>query len=131
MSCEIVVSIQDRPGTLAQLAETLGRAGVDIRTAAVTTRSGKGQVHVVVDDPDTALKALREAKAKVQECREVLLVSLDDEPGALASYARQLADAGVNIRSLYMAGERPGEKHLIIGVDDVAGARRAVGGQPA
>jgi len=53
------------------------------------------------------------------------VVSLDDRPGEPGRYARRLSDAGINIAAFYMAGERAGEKELIVAVDDVASARRA------
>jgi hypothetical protein len=42
---------------------------------------------------------LKECGCKIITVREVLSVSLDDQPGELGRYARRLADAGVNILS--------------------------------
>src|SRR2546428_736834 len=73
----------------------------------------------------SALATLKVAGWTVRTTREVLVVSLDDRPGELGRYARRLSDAGINIAAFYMAGERAGEKELIVAVDDVASARRA------
>lgn len=54
-----------------------------------------------------------------------IIVETDDRPGELGNYARRLADAGVSITALYTAGERAGDKELIVAVDDLAAARRA------
>jgi hypothetical protein len=122
---EIVIETDDRPGIVAEIGELLGAARLNIRAAAAFADAGRGYLHFVVDDSDRALAALRVAGWKVVASREVLVVSLDDRPGELGRYARRLADAGVNISALYMAGERGGEKELIVAVDDLASARRA------
>jgi hypothetical protein len=51
-------------------------------------------------------------------------VTLDDEPGALGRYCRQLADASVNLEAVYLAGERGGAKELVLAVSDLPAARR-------
>ena len=122
---EIVVETDDRPGIIADIGEVFGQARVNIRAAAAFAHGGHGYLHFVVDDSDRALAILKVGGWKVRTTREVLVVSLDDRPGELGRYARRLADAGINIAALYMAGERAGEKELIVAVDDVASARRA------
>ncbi len=51
-------------------------------------------------------------------------VSLDDRPGELGRFARRLADSGINITSLYIAGGRSGDKEIVVAVDDLHKARR-------
>jgi hypothetical protein len=59
-------------------------------------------------------------RGRSRRSREVLSVSLDDQPGELGRYARRLADAGVNILSFYTGGSSEGDKELIIAVDKIA-----------
>jgi len=122
---EIVVETKDRPGVIAEIGEVFGNARVNIKAAAAFAHRGMGYLHFVVDNADRALAALKVGGWKVSQAREVLVVSLDDEPGELGRYARRLADAGVSITALYTLGERAGEKELIVAVDDLAAARRA------
>ncbi|HEV8536162.1 MAG TPA: ACT domain-containing protein [Candidatus Limnocylindria bacterium] len=124
MPTEIVVQTDDRPGVIADLGELFGQAGVNIKAAAAFAHDGRAYLHFVVDNADRALAALRVGGWKVQASREVLAVTLDDRPGELGRYARSLAEAGVNITALYTAGERAGDKELIVAVDDLAAARR-------
>ncbi|MGH2706374.1 MAG: ACT domain-containing protein [Actinomycetota bacterium] len=123
MPTEIVVETEDRAGVIADLGELFGDIGVNIAAAAAFTREGRGFLHFVVDDADHALAALHRDGWKVLEAREVLAVSLDDRPGELGRFARRLAKAGVNIRALYTAGQRAGDKELIVAVDDLGSAR--------
>jgi hypothetical protein len=117
MPTEIVVEGEDRPGTLAEIGETLGTVGVNLIAAAAFVQGGRGFIHVVVDDPDKALGALHDGHWEVLRVTEVLTVSLDDQPGELGRFARQLADRGINILSLYLAGSQRGEKELVVVVD--------------
>jgi len=121
---EIVVETEDRPGIIAEIGELFGQARVNIKAAAAFSENGRGHLHFVVDNADRALAALKVGGWNVTENQEVLAVSVDDEPGALGRYARRLAAAGVNITALYAAGDRAGDKELIVAVDDLAAARR-------
>ena len=123
MPTEIVIEAEDRPGMMASLGELLGEAGVNITAAAVFTHDGRGFLHFVVQEADRALSALREACWQVVGVQEVLSVSLDDRPGELGRFARRLADAGINITSLYISGGRAGDKEMVVAVDDLRKAR--------
>ena len=120
---EIILQVEDKPGTLASIGEVLGDASVNILAAAVFTRGGKGVVHLVVDEAGPAESALKGAGVDVSEVRDVYSVTLEDRPGELGRWARSLADAGVNISTLYVGGERAGEKELIVAVDDTPKGR--------
>ena len=121
---EIVVEVEDRPGMLASIGEVLGGADVNIVAAAVFTQGGLGIIHLVVDDASGALRALGDARVDVRDVKDVYSVTLEDRPGELGRYARSLSDAGVNIATLYVAGERGGEKELIVSVDNSRTPRR-------
>src|SRR2546428_13777616 len=129
MPTEIVVETEDRPGVIAEIGELFGQARVNIKAAAAFSENGRGHLHFVVDNADRALAALKVGGWNVTEKQEVLAVSVDDEPGALGRYARRLAAAGVNITALYAAGDRAGDKELIVAVDDLAAGRCIVGGE--
>lgn len=110
----------DRPGVAADIGQVLGSAGVNIEGAFGSGRYG--EVHVLVEDAETARPALEDAGYEVAEEREVLVVQLEDRPGAWGEAARKLADAGVNIDWHYLAtGTR-----MVVAVDDLSRARNAV-----
>lgn len=123
MPTEIVIEAEDRPGMMASLGELLGACGVNIEAAAAFTQNGRGFLHFLVDRAERALGPLGEAGWQVVRAQEVLTVSLDDRPGELGRFARKLADAGINITSLYIAGGRGGDKELVVAVDDMPRAR--------
>lgn len=123
MATEITVQTEDRPGILAAIGQRFGDAGVNIRAAAAFTQSGKGIFHFVVDDTEAALKIIEAEGHKVLGVSEVLAVSLDDAPGELGSFARKLADAGVNIGSFYTGSSSAGDVEVYLSVDKYEVAR--------
>jgi hypothetical protein len=54
--------------------------------------------------------------------REVLMLDIEDTPGALGKITRSIAEAGVNINLLYLAADQK----LVLGVDDLEKARAAI-----
>lgn len=123
---ELRVSMEDRPGALAKLADALAKAGVNIETISAATSGGAGDIHILVEDTSAARKALEGAGIKVTGEREMLFVDLEDKPGSLAATARKLAGQQVNIDAIYIVGGAGGKKQLAIGTADVAKARSAV-----
>jgi hypothetical protein len=125
MLTEVVVELEDRVGALADLGELLGGHGVDIRALAVlSVAEGRALAHLVVEPADVAVRVLREHDVVPQRVREVLSVTLEDEPGALGRYCRKLADASINLEAVYLAGERNGAKLLVLAVSDLQAARQ-------
>lgn len=125
MLTEVVVELEDRIGALADLGGLLGGQGVNISTLAVVRMNeGKALAHMVLEPADVAVRALREHGVVPERVREVLSVTLEDEPGALGRYCRLLADASINLEAVYLAGERNGAKVLVLAVNDLQAARQ-------
>ena len=119
---DLVLIPDDQPGILARVGEACGAAGVNIAGVSAMTGEGKGIVHVLVDDGDRALTTLTEAGLNVLASRDVLVLDLPDQPGAMGTVCRQLSDAGVNVQQAYIAnGSR-----LVVLVDDLERAQQAV-----
>ncbi len=121
---EIIVTVDDRPGVLAEIGELLGTNGVNIETLSASTHNGRGVVHLVVDDGEEAGEILAEQGFKVEGAHPVMTVTLDDRPGELGRYCRRLAQAGITISAAYVAKRGGGETEMIFAVDNPAVARR-------
>jgi hypothetical protein len=122
---EIIVTVDDRPGVLAEIGEVLGRAKVNIETLTATTFNGVGVIHLVVDDGEEAGQKLRASGFKVEATRPVLVATLDDQPGELGRYCRKLAEGGITISAAYVARRGSGETEMIFAVDDIEAAKKA------
>lgn len=123
---ELRVTMADRPGSLAKLAETLGKAGVNIEAISAATAGGSGDIRILVADTAAARKALEGAGITVGGEREMTFVDLEDRPGSLAATAKKLADQDINVDAVYVVGGAGGKKQLAIGSADAAKARSAV-----
>jgi hypothetical protein len=121
---EVIVSIEDRPGVLADIGELLGATGVNIETFAATTHDDRAVVHLIVDDGEDAGEVLKSNGFKLEGVRSVLAITLDDQPGELGSYCRKLAKAGVGISAAYVARRGGGESEVIFAVDELDVAER-------
>jgi hypothetical protein len=93
---DLTITLQDRPGTLADLGEATGKAGINIEGVCVTTGGGSAEVHVLVDDAAAAREALGSAGIAVAGESDVLVIDVEDRPGTLGEVARKLADAGLD-----------------------------------
>ncbi|HEY0263471.1 MAG TPA: OsmC family protein [Granulicella sp.] len=99
---DLSITLENRPGALAEMGEALGRAGVSIEGGGAWVVDGRGVAHFLFHDGEAARRALEAAGITVLEVREVLSQRLNqDEPGQLGKLTRRMADAGVNIDSLY------------------------------
>ena len=119
MGRDITVKLgDDRPGALAALVQALSRSGVNIDGIAEVD----GIVHVLARDPSAARAALRAGGYTVEGEVEVVVLPMPDRPGELSMVMQRLAEAGVNLRFVYLAtGTR-----VVIGADDITRARAAL-----
>ena len=125
MPKDLMVILVNRPGTLADAAEALGRAGVNIEGGCGFPAGGEGVLHVLVEDAAGARRAIEQAGLEVREERDVVVLDpLPDQPGTLGAALRRIADAGVNVDLLYSAADG----RVVLGGADLAGLRRAAGG---
>jgi hypothetical protein len=117
---DLEIALENCPGALADLGETLGRAGVSIEGGGVFLVGEVGVAHFLFADSAAAARALESAGLRVIHEREVVVQRLrQGEPGQLGKIARRMADAGVNIEVMYSDHDH----QLILVVDDVARGR--------
>jgi len=122
MATDLTVVVANRPGTLADLGEALGNAGVNIEGMCGFPCEGEGVVHVLVEDAAAARMALEQSGHEVRAERPVLVVSIEDRPGELGKMARRIANEGVNLDLVYLATNT----QLVIGADDLDKASAAI-----
>jgi hypothetical protein len=120
---EFTVILEDKPGTLARLGIVLGDAMVNIEAIHGTSRENSSIVQFVPNDQGKATRALNGAGI-AHSTREVLIVKALDEPGTLGDVALVIAQAGINIDSVYVTTRG----HVVLGVDDLVGATQVAGG---
>jgi len=122
MAKDLTVILEHRPGTLADMGEVLGKAGINIEGCCGFPSERKGVLHILVEDVAAARRELQQAGLEVRGEREVLVLEVEDRPGVLGDVTRRIAKAGVNIDLIYLAANT----RLVIGADDLDKARAAV-----
>ena len=123
---QFVVQLPDQPGALAQLLEALAARGLDLRSVSAGAVASRGTAVLVLNDAEIARGVLLAGRYTFVE-GEVLVTSVPDQPGAVASLARRLADAGVNLQGLAILGWHQGKAELALSVDHPDVARRVLG----
>ena len=118
MATEFSVTLEDRPGALADLTEALAKSAVNIMAIHASPCAGEGVAQFITSDPDATIEALRDMDFGYTT-QEVLMVTLAHEPGALAKLARALANAAININAVYMTNDR----QIVLDVDNIRKAQ--------
>ncbi len=122
MATDLTVILENRPGSLADMGEALGKAGVNIDGLCGFPSEGKGLIHILVEDAAAARRALEGAGLEVHGERQVLVLDIEDRPGETGRVCRRIANAGVNVDLIYEATKT----RIVIGADDLGKARAAL-----
>jgi hypothetical protein len=119
------ITVADRPGLLGEIASALGAKGINVRGVQGFVEGGQGVVCLVVDKLTAATKVLLQRGLRPQE-EEVIELQMTNEPGALGEVAKQLGDAGVNIKYVFVGAGGGRKATVFLAVSDVARALRAL-----
>jgi len=110
---QLVISGLSRPGVLAQVAQVLGEATVNIKAFSAPEVTGPGKLRLLVADLKGARATLKAAKIKFTE-ETALLLSLENKPGALKEVADLLTKARINIKCGYCTPSREGKRAIVV-----------------
>ena len=97
------VSIDDKPGALAEKLDALAQAGADLEFV-IARRShetpGKGVAFVTPVKGPQQISAAQKAGFEKTESLHGIRVATGNKPGYAAELTAKLADAGINLRGL-------------------------------
>jgi len=120
---QVSAFLENRPGRLLFLLNVLAEAGVNLVAHNIVDASDFGIIHLIVDDPQKAVQAIRGAGLTCSTT-SVIETTVPDEPGAfVARVLRPLANAEVNIEYSY-AYSCSGAARIVLKVDDTDRAER-------
>jgi len=97
---ELFVKAPAHVGLLAEVAEALAAAGVDIRALGAYEKDGMGEFMMLTGDNTTAEKILVDMGATVER-NEVVVFSLEQRAGELQHMTKVLADARIDVHWIY------------------------------
>ncbi len=110
---QLAIFLDNRPGTLARVAEALAEAKVNIYAITTSDTVDHSVIRLVVSDYRKALHLFEQHGTLVVE-DDVIMVDRTNRPGELAEVAQKLADAKVNIEYCYSATPPDVKKGLLI-----------------
>jgi len=117
--CKAVVS--DKVGRLAEVADAIKGAGVNILAMCAWVQEGQGHIRVVGSDPEACCKALSKI-VDTCEWEEVVCVDVANEVGALTAVARKLAEANIQVDMAYATCANADEAMIVLRTSDNAKA---------
>ncbi len=115
---QISVFVENRPGRLADITAVLAKNSIDIRALSVADTSDYGILRLIVNDPKSAVEALR-SEGMTASATQVLGIIIPDEPGGLARAIKVLSDAQISVEYAYaFITPSVGNAYVIIRVED-------------
>ena len=113
IALQLSVFLENKPGTLAAVCETLAEHKVNIYALSISDTTDHSVIRMVLSDPQKALHILGERGVLVVE-NKVLLIENSNQPGTLAGIAETLAEAKINIEYAYLATSPASETGLAV-----------------
>ena len=114
MAQDFTIMLPNRPGVLANLSTTLGKAGINIEGISGTQYHDKVVLHMLFEQAEEAQALLYKKKFTILAVRDVIVLDIKDKPGELGKIAQKMANAEVNIDFVYLATNN----RIVLGVDD-------------
>src|SRR5512143_2360009 len=110
---QLAIFLDNRPGTLARLADALAEAKINIYAISTSDTVDHSVIRLVVSDYRKALHVFEEHGTLVVE-DDVLMVEGTNKPGELARLAHKFADAKINIEYCYCATPPQAKQGLMV-----------------
>ncbi|HPQ43094.1 MAG TPA: ACT domain-containing protein [Syntrophales bacterium] len=110
---QISVFLENKPGGLEHVTRVLTDSNINIRALSLADTSDFGILRLILNDIDTAEKALQ-GEGFTMRRSHVVAVEIPDRPGGMHSISKILAEHNINVEYAYAFVERSGENAIII-----------------
>lgn len=110
---QLSVFLENRPGHLSRVCETLAKAGINIVTMTLADTSEYGILRMIVRDWQRAGEVLDAAGFTVNRT-DVLAIKVADEPGGLEKVLKVIEADGLSIEYMYAFACSEGDHALIV-----------------
>ncbi len=123
---QIMFTVSDKVGLLANFSGVLAEAGVNIVALSAYASGKKATFMMVVDNHRKAANVLKKNGVKKIEYTDVLLVRMQNRPGALRKVADKLAEKKINLKFAYATASGKGAVVCVLGVSSIKKAEKAL-----
>lgn len=119
-----IVEGPNTPGEFARHAAAIAARGINLYAVSLAAGDRGADAFLAADEAGVR-SALTDAGIGYREV-SVITISLEDRPGTAADAAQRLSDAGVNIELFAPVDVRGGTATILVGVDRLEEAQRAL-----
>lgn len=119
---QIQVIMENKTGALDEILHILSSANINVESLDVESIGQQGVVSLMVNAYEEGFKLLTHAGYQVVS-EDVLLLSVQDQPGALGVLSRRLHEANIGIRSVRIIHRGDGYTTVGLVADDNTAAR--------
>jgi len=98
---EIVITVENRVGVLAEMVKILADHGINLEGVAGYAQDKDAKIMLVADDALRAVDALKAKGFSSAKENNVVVVELENKSGALKNLTLKLAEAGIDINYIY------------------------------
>ena len=109
---QLSVFLENKTGRLNDVAEILGKSGINMTAFSVADNSDFGILRVIVSVPEKALEVLKTNKFAVS-LTDVICLHAPNTPGALSATLDILAKENIYIEYMYAFSEGTGANIII------------------
>jgi hypothetical protein len=99
---EVTAYLENKPGRLAKICSALAHEKINVQALSVMDTPDRSVLRLVTHELEPTRKVLTSLGVE-HEHRDVLSVTMDNHPGALARLLERLAEEHINIEYAYSA----------------------------
>ena len=110
---QLMVTVSNKVGSLAEVSHVIAQSGINLLAICAYGVDNKGVIMFVSDNTESAKRSLKSKKYDVRE-EEVILISLDNKPGALQQITQKVANAGIDLNLLYGSVDNQGKTSRVV-----------------
>lgn len=123
---QLSVFLENNPGTLRAMTETLGKGGIDLLALSLADTQSFGIVRMIVASSqiDPAMQLLRK-NGYIAKINHVICATVPDRPLGLSELLAVIEEAGLSVEYMYsfLRACSPGHAQMILRMDD---AKKAI-----
>ena len=110
---EVIFKAPTRVGLLADVAEALNGAGVNILAIGAYDKGENGEFLMITSNNKLAYEALSGLEGEM-DMQSVVVAEVPNQPGELAAIARKLAEHDINISQVFATSVDGADKVLLV-----------------
>ena len=110
---QLSVFLGNEEGRLSEVMAVLANAKVNIRALSLADTADFGVLRIIVDSPDAAIQALKDADIVVKTT-DIIAVEVEDRPGGLAKVLEVFKKEKINIEYMYAFVEKNNDNAVLV-----------------